>query len=91
MAFRTKRSASASEQVRNIMEARHRAMCDAATELEEARLVGRERGLEEGRLLALRETVQKLVDSGMALAEALRITGLRPEELGSGETFEFTG
>ncbi|MGE0492714.1 MAG: hypothetical protein AB7S38_26110 [Vulcanimicrobiota bacterium] len=74
------------------MAARHRAMCDAATELEEARLLGRERGFkegrEEGRLLALRETVQKLVDSGMALDEALRMTGLRPEELGGGATSE---
>lgn len=75
------RRASASEQVREILELRRKAEHDEATRLERAQNEGIELGVEKGRQESLRETALKMRDAGMDAETILKITGLRLEDL----------
>jgi len=77
MALEKMRQASASEQVREMIEFRRKAEHDEATRLESARLDG----LEEGRTEALQEAARSLREAGVPDEAILKATGMRPEDL----------
>ena len=96
MALDAMRKASASEEVREMIEFRKKGQRDEATRLERAqkqglemglergREEGREEGLERGRQQALKETARRMREAGMVPEDICRITGLRLDELDDG-------
>lgn len=98
MALEAMRQASASEQVREMIEFRRKAEHDEATRLEQARNEGLkqglergleqglerglERGLEQGQRDALRSAARKMREAGMDAETIRMITGLGPDDIG---------
>lgn len=97
MAIESMRQASASQQVRELVEARLKAMHDEATRLheaeerglerglergrEEGREEGLEEGLEEGRRRTQQENARRMLSQGFPLETIRLITGLSEDEL----------
>lgn len=95
MALEGMRRARASEEVRELIEARRKAEHDYATRMEQAMEEGlarglargrelgleqgRELGLEQGREAALRETARRLLAAGVDRSTVAETTGLPPE------------
>lgn len=87
MALDSMRRARASDEVRELIEARRRAEHELATRLEQATEEGRaaglehglEQGREQGRDAALRETARRLIAAGVDPATVVDTTGLPPE------------
>ncbi|MBI3926659.1 MAG: PD-(D/E)XK nuclease family transposase [Armatimonadetes bacterium] len=96
MALESMRKACASDEVREMIELRMKAMRDEATRMEAAVQQGLEQGLEQGLQQGLQqgleqgrregrralvETARRMRDAGMSIETILSMTGLRPEEL----------
>ncbi len=89
MALDAMRKASASEQVRELIEMREKASHDWATSMEDAeqkgvekgRQEGRQEGRLEGRLEERVELARRMRQAGVPLEMLLKVTGLRPEDV----------
>ncbi|MBI3926569.1 MAG: hypothetical protein HY319_13595 [Armatimonadetes bacterium] len=77
MAIEAMRKAQASDEVRELIELRRKALHDEATRLEEA--------VNRGRQEALRQTACGMCEEGFADEVVARLTGLTPDEW-KGET-----
>ncbi|MEW6283242.1 MAG: Rpn family recombination-promoting nuclease/putative transposase [Candidatus Eremiobacterota bacterium] len=94
MALDSMRKACASDEVREMVEMRMKALRDEATRLEYALEEGLkkgieqgikqgiEKGIEKGRREALRDTARRMREAGLSLETITRVTGLGPEDLG---------
>jgi predicted transposase/invertase (TIGR01784 family) len=84
MALNAMRRARASDEVRELIEAREKAGHDWATRMEHAELEGLRKGLEKGRQEGqgrLLETARRMRQAGMTTEMILQVTGLPPEAL----------
>ncbi|MEW6280030.1 MAG: Rpn family recombination-promoting nuclease/putative transposase [Candidatus Eremiobacterota bacterium] len=91
MALEGMRRACASDEVRELVESRMKAMRDWASRLEHAHQEGREEGraegvqegLQRGERKALLETARRMREAGIPAEVIATVTGLRPEALDS--------
>jgi len=89
MALDAMKRAYATDEVRQLIEFREKALHDEATRLARARREGLtegiekgiEKGLKKGRIEGLQEAARKLLDQGMDRETVLRMLGLPPEAL----------
>jgi predicted transposase/invertase (TIGR01784 family) len=85
MAVEAMRQASASEQVREMIEFRRKAEHDEATRLESARLEalekGRQEGRQEGQQEAARTMARRMRDAGLSADTIREVTGLDEKDL----------
>ena len=77
MALDAMRRACASDEVREMIELRRKAMRDEATRMERAR----DEGLQQGRRAALLEMARRMREAGDPIEKIVKVTGLAPEEL----------
>lgn len=77
MALKALKRACASDEVRELVETREKAMHDWATWIDEAEQKGRQEGRQQG----LVETARRMRQAGMPLETIMQLTGLAPEDL----------
>ena len=82
MALDEMRRASASQEVREMIEFRRKAEHDEASRLERARNEGLEKGREEGARRTLIATARRMREDGLDDETIHRVTGLSPDEYG---------